>query len=153
MAESKEVVSYDKAELRKITSAFKAMDQEAIDQAKESSSAVADYLKSKILEAAYQTSYIGDDRIAEGSKVSKSSKIGEMSFGFAGQKFSGGGTTQSLWGGYEFGSNRLKQFPRWSGKEGRGSRGYFIYPTLRAEQSYLINLWEESFDKIVKKFN
>jgi hypothetical protein len=153
MAESKEVVSYDKAELRKITSAFKAMDQEAIDQAKESSSAVADYLKSKILEAAYQTSYIGDDRIAEGSKVSKSSKIGEMSFGFAGQKFSGGGTTQSLWGGYEFGSNRLKQFPKWSGKEGRGSRGYFIYPTLRAEQPYLINLWEESFDKIVKRFD
>ena len=76
-----------------------------------------------------------------------------MSFGFAGQKFSGGGTTQSLWGGYEFGSNRLKQFPKWSGKEGRGSRGYFIYPTLRAEQSYLINLWEESFDKIVKRFD
>jgi hypothetical protein len=153
MAESKEVVQYDKAELRAITSAFKAMDAEAIAQAKESSSAVADYLKSKILEAAYQTSYIGDDRIAEGSKVSKSSKIGEMSFGFAGQKFSGGGTTQSLWGGYEFGSNRLKQFPKWSGKEGRGSRGYFIYPTLRAEQSYLINLWEESFDKIVKRFD
>jgi hypothetical protein len=152
MAESKEVVSYDKAELRAITSAFKAMDAEAIAQAKESSSAVADYLKSKILEAAYQTSYIGDDRIAEGSKVSKSSKIGEMSFGFAGQKFSGGGTTQSLWGGYEFGSNKYKQFPKWSGKEGRGSRGYFIYPTLRAEQSYLINLWEESFDKIVKRF-
>jgi hypothetical protein len=153
MAESKEVVSYDKAELRAITSAFKAMDAEAIAQAKESSSAVADYLKSKILEAAYQTSYIGDDRIAEGSKVSKSSKIGEMSFGFAGQKFSGGGTTQMLWGGYEFGSNKYKQFPKWSGKEGRGSRGYFIYPTLRAEQSYLINLWEESFDKIVKRFD
>jgi hypothetical protein len=153
MAESKEVVQYDKAELRKITSAFKAMDQEAIDQAKESSSAIAEYLKIKILDAAYQTSYIGDDRIAEGSKVSKSSKIGEISFGFAGQKFSGGGTTQQLWGGYEFGSNKYKQFPRWSGKEGKGSRGYFIYPTLRAEQSYLINLWEESFDKIVKRFD
>jgi hypothetical protein len=153
MAESKEVVQYDKAELRKITSAFKAMDQEAIDQAKESSSAIAEYLKIKILDAAYQTNYIGDDRIAEGSKVSKSSKIGEISFGFAGQKFSGGGTTQQLWGGYEFGSNKYKQFPRWSGKEGKGSRGYFIYPTLRAEQSYLINLWEESFDKIVKRFD
>jgi hypothetical protein len=153
MAESKDVIQYDKAELRKITSAFKAMDQEAIDQAKESSSAIADYLKSKILDAAYQTNYIGDDRIAEGSKVSKSSKIGEISFGFAGQKFSGGGTTQQLWGGFEFGSNKYKQFPRWSGKEGKGSRGWFIYPTLRAEQSYLINLWEDSFEKIVKRFD
>jgi hypothetical protein len=153
MAESKEVIAYDKAELRAITSAFKAMDDEAVAQAKESSSAIADYLKSKILDAAYQTSYVGDDRIAEGSKVSKSSKIGEISFGFAGQKFSGGGTTQMLWGGYEFGSNKYKQFPRWSGREGRGSKGYFIYPTLRAEQSYLINLWEDSFDKIVKRFD
>jgi hypothetical protein len=153
MAESKEVVQYDKAELRAITSSFKAMDDEAVAQAKESSSAIAEYLKIKILDAAYQTSYIGDDRIAEGSKVSKSSKIGEISFGFAGQKFSGGGTTQQLWGGYEFGSNKYKQFPRWSGKEGKGSRGYFIYPTLRAEQSYLINLWEQSFDSIVKRFD
>jgi hypothetical protein len=153
MAESKEVIQYDKAELRAITRAFKSMDDEAIDQAKQSSSAIAEYLKSKILDAAYQTVYIGDDRIAEGSKVSKSSKIGEISFGFAGQKFSGGATTQMLWGGYEFGSNKYKQFPRWSGREGKGSRGYFIYPTLRAEQSYLINLWEQSFDSIVKRFD
>lgn len=153
MAEAKEVVSYDKAELRAITGAFKAMDAEALAQAKESSSAIADYLKSKILEAAYATSNIGDDRIAEGSKVSKSSKIGEIAFGFAGQKFSGGGTTQQLWGGFEFGSNKYKQFPKWSGTDGRGSRGWFIYPTLRAEQSYLINLWEDSFEKIVKRFD
>ena len=153
MAESKEVVQYDKAELRAITSAFKAMDAEAIEQAKESSSAVADYLKSKILEAAYQTSYIGDDRIAEGSKVNKSSKIGEISFGFAGQKFSGGATTRDLWGGSEFGSNKYKQFPIWSGSTGRGSTGYFIYPTLRAEQSYLIAEWEKEFTSIVKRFD
>jgi hypothetical protein len=153
MAESKDAIAYDKAELRAITSSFKAMDAEAVAQAKESSSAIAEYLKTKILDAAYQTSYIGDDRIAEGSKVSKSSKIGEVSFGFAGQKFSGGATTQMLWGGYEFGSNKYKQFPRWSGREGRGSKGYFIYPTLRAEQSYLINLWEQSFDSIVKRFD
>jgi len=153
MAEVKDGIAYDKAQLRAITSSFKAMDDEAVAQAKESSSAIAEYLKIKILDAAYQTSYIGDDRIAEGSKVSKSSKIGEVSFGFAGQKFSGGATTQMLWGGYEFGSNKYKQFPRWSGREGRGSKGYFIYPTLRAEQSYLINLWEQSFDSIVKRFD
>lgn len=153
MSGSSDVIQYDKAELRRVTSALKAMDAEAIAQAKESSSALADYLKSKILDAAYATSYIADDRIAEGSKVSKSSKIGEISFGFAGQKFSGGATTQMLWGGYEFGSNKFKQFPRWSGREGTGSKGYFIYPTLRAEQYYLINLWEESFNKIVKKFD
>jgi len=85
--------------------------------------------------------------------VSKSSKIGELSFGFVSQKFSGGGTTQQLWGGYEFGSNKFKQFPVWSGREGRGSRGWFIYPTLRDEQPAIIRQWEQTFDKIVRKFD
>ena len=154
MAESKEVVQYDKAELRAITGAFKAMDDEALSQAKEQSSALADYLKGKISSAAgslNSASVAG--RIAAGSKVSKSSKIGEISFGFAGQKFSGGATTRDLWGGSEFGSNKFKQFPIWSGSTGRGSTGYFIYPTLRAEQSYLIGEWEKAFTSIVKRFD
>jgi hypothetical protein len=73
-----------------------------------------------------------------------------MSFGFASQKFSGGGTTQKLWGGYEFGSNKYKQFPIWSGREGRGSKGWFIYPTLKAEQPQIISQWAEAFSQIVK---
>jgi hypothetical protein len=154
MAESKDVVKYDKAELRAIIGAFKAMDDEAISQAKEQSSALANYLQGKIKSAAgslYSASVAAP--IAEGSKVSKSSKIGEISFGFAGQKFSGGATTKDLVGGSEFGSNKYKQFPIWSGSTGRGSTGYFIYPTLRAEQSYLIAEWEKAFTLIVKRFD
>jgi hypothetical protein len=77
-----------------------------------------------------------------------------LSFGFAGQKFSGGGTTQQLWGGNEFGSNKYKQFPIWSGSspKGRGSNGWFIYPTLRAIQPEIIAKWENAFDKILKEF-
>ena len=148
-----EAITYDKAELRSITRAFKAMDDEAISQAKESSSELADYLRGKIIQAASRTSNLLDDRVAAGARVSKSSKIGEISFGFAGQKLSGGGTTQQLWGGAEFGSNRLKQFPKWSGREGRGSRGWFIYPTLRSAQPEIIKRWEESFSKIVKRYD
>ena len=148
-----EAITYDKAELRSITRAFKAMDDEAISQAKESSSELADYLRGKIIQAASRTSNLLDDRIAAGARVSKSSKIGEISFGFAGQKLSGGGTTQQLWGGAEFGSKRLKQFPKWSGREGRGSRGWFIYPTLRSAQPEIIKRWEESFSKIVKRYD
>jgi hypothetical protein len=73
-----------------------------------------------------------------------------MSFGFASQKFSGGGTTQQLWGGYEFGSNKYRQFPIWSGRQGRGSKGWFIYPTLKAEQPQIVSQWAEAFSQIVK---
>ena len=148
-----DAIAYDKAELRAIVRSFKAMDDEAIAQAKEQTSKLADWVRGKIIDAAGRSRNLLDDRVAQGSKVSKSSKIGEMSFGFAGQKLSGGGTTQQLWGGAEFGSNRLKQFPVWSGREGRGSRGWFIYPTLRSAQPEIVRRWEESFSKIVKEYD
>jgi len=145
-------IAYDKSDLRRIYGAFKAMDDEAIAQAKVVSGGLATYVQGKIIQAANRTKNNADDLIASSSRVSKTSKIGELSFGFASQKFSGGGTTQQLWGGYEFGSNKFKQFPVWSGREGRGSRGWFIYPTLRAEQPYIINQWENAFSKILKEW-
>jgi hypothetical protein len=149
---AEEAVAFNKQELRSVLSAFKAMDDEAVSQAKGVSNGLATYLQSKIIGAAASRPNQAASRIAQGSRVSKSSKIGELSFGFVSQKFSGGGTTQQLWGGYEFGSNKFKQFPVWSGREGRGSKGWFIYPTLRAEQPYLIGQWLESFDRILKEW-
>ena len=154
MAED-EVVAFDKTELSALFRAFKNMDQEAIDQAKEQSGALTEYLRGKIIQTAMGR---GQDskaatRIAEGSKVKKSSKIGELNIGYATQRFSGGGTTQMLWGGNEFGSNKFKQFPVWSGREGRGSRGWFIYPTLRKEQPYIVREWENGFQKILQKWD
>ena len=131
-----DAISYDKSQLRSITRAFKAMDDEATSQAKGVSNGLATYLQSK---------------------------IGDISFGFARQKFSGGGTTQinlgkvkggiGVLGGYEFGSNVYKQFPVWSGSGARGgSKGWFIYPTLRAEQPYIVSQWEKGFDQILKEW-
>jgi len=147
-----ESITYDKAQLRGILQAFKGMDDAAVQQAKGVSNGLATYVQSKIISSAGNRPNKAAARVAQGSRVSKSSKIGELSFGFVSQKFSGGGTTQQLWGGYEFGSNKFKQFPVWSGREGRGSRGYFIYPTLRAEQPHIIAQWEQAFTKILKEW-
>jgi hypothetical protein len=141
-----DAIAYDKAELRAIVRSFKAMDEVATAQAKQQTSQLADWVRGKIVDAAGRSRNLLDDRVAAGSRVSKSSKIGD-------QKLSGGGTTQQLWGGAEFGSNRLKQFPVWSGREGRGSRGWFIYPTLRSVQPEIVRRWEESFSKIVKEYD
>jgi hypothetical protein len=148
-----ETITYDKSDLRGIIKAFKAMDDEAVAQAKGVSNGLATYLQSKITSVAGGRPNKAAPRIAQGSRVSKSSKIGEISFGFVSQKFSGGGTTQQLWGGYEFGSTKFKQFPIWSGRGPRGgSAGYFIYPTLRAEQPHIIAQWESAFTKILKEW-
>jgi hypothetical protein len=148
-----DLITYDKADLRGIVKAFKAMDDEAVAQAKGVSNGLASYLQTKIKSTAAGRPNNAAGRIADGSRVSKSSKIGEISFGFVSQKFSGGGTTQQLWGGYEFGSRKFKQFPIWSGPGPKGgSRGYFIYPTLRAEQPHIIAQWEAAFSKILKEW-
>ena len=147
-----ESIAYDKSDLSGIYKAFKAMDEQAVAEAKKESNALATYLQGRIQNTAGDANNKVAPMIAAGSRVSKSAKTGELSFGFASQKLSGGGTTQMLWGGYEFGSNKFKQFPVWSGREGRGSRGWFIYPTLRAEQPYIINQWENAFSRILKEW-
>ena len=142
-----DAISYDKAELRAITRSFKAMDEEATQQAKEVTSELAEYVKQKVILGAGQRNNRASKIIAEGASVRKSSKIGEISYGFARQKLSGGGTTQQVWGGYEFGSRKYKQFPTWSGK-----RGWFIYPTLKGVQPDIVKKWEQAFGKIVGKY-
>lgn len=149
-----EVEAYNRKEIREVVKAFKAMDEVAVDEAKRVSGALADYALGKIKEAAGTRTVATKvaTRIANNGKVSKTSKIGEISLGFASQRFSGGGTTKSLWGGMEFGSNRFPQFPNRTPTLGRGNKGYFIFPTLKAAQPYIIKEWQEAFSKIIKEF-
>ncbi len=89
-------IAYDKTDLRGITRAFKGMSDEAVEAAKKESSNLAEYASQQIkISAATRTvSGTAARRIADGVKVSKTSKIGEFSYGFARQKFSGGGSTK-----------------------------------------------------------
>jgi hypothetical protein len=147
-------ITYDRSELRGILTAFKAMDDQAVQEARTESNAIATYAANEIKVTALgrTVSGTGVRRVAEGVRISKSSKIGEFSYGFASQRFSGGATTQKLWAGLEFGSNRYRQLPRRTPNQGRGNSGYFIYPTLRKIQPELIRKWEEAFAAIVKKW-
>lgn len=143
-------ISYDKDELRSIIRALKALGEEAIEEAKKVSGELAEYALDQIRGAA---STSAQQRIAQGAKVIKSSKIGEIRIGYASQRFSGGGTTQDLWGGYEFGSNLYPQFRPWSGRYKAGSAGKFIYPTLRRIQPQIVAQWEAAFDRILKEWS
>ena len=146
-----EQMGFDRAELRQVYAALKAMGDAAKEEAKRDSNALAEYAQKQISVTA-TTRGKAANKIATGSKVKKSSTTGEITYGYASQKFSGGASTKDLWGGNEFGSNRYRQFPIWSGREGRGSKGWFIYPTLRKIQPYIVDQWTESFDKILKRW-
>ena len=76
-------ISYDKGDLRAITKSFKAMDDEAIKQAQTVSFKLADLLRAKIVSASsgrYKSTKVAE-RVAQGAKASKTSKIGELKIG------------------------------------------------------------------------
>jgi hypothetical protein len=149
-----EFSAYSKRELASLAKTFTVMGEEAVEGARQVSYEIASLAQDKIKAAGYtRTKSAGAVRkVVDGSTVSRSSKTGRLSFGFAGQRLSGGGTTQQLWGGLEFGSDRFKQFPSWSGRFGNGSRGWFIYPTLRAIQPELTLKWMREVNKVVKNW-
>lgn len=148
-----EQVALDQTELRAVFKALRNMSEEAVDEAKRQSGALAEFARNEVIQTSnsLQSRNVAS-RIAQGSRVKKSSRIGEITYGFASQKFSGGATTKDIWGGSEFGSNKYKQFPVWSGREGRGSKGWFIYPTLRRIQPEIVAKWTASFEKILKEW-
>lgn len=147
-------IAYDKRELSQILKAFKAMDEEATKVAANTGYELSQWLFNEIRSAGLQRIVNAEAvrRIVTGGSVSKTSKVGQISYGFARQRFSGGGTTRSLWPGFEFGSKRFKQFPAYSGRYGRGGRGWFIYPTLRKNQPELVRKWEAKFDQIIREW-
>jgi hypothetical protein len=146
-----EQAGIDPAQLRLVYKAFKNMKDGAKEEAKRQSGALAEYAQREVSSTA-QGRGKAAIRIATGSKVKKSSTTGELTYGYASQRFSGGATTRDLWGGNEFGSNRYRQFPVWSGREGRGSKGWFIYPTLRRIQPKIVSEWTAAFDRILKEW-
>jgi hypothetical protein len=153
-ADSVEFSAYSKRELASLAKTFSAMGDESVESARKVSYEIASLAQDKIKSAGYsRTKSAGAVRkVVDGSTVSRTSKTGRLSFGFASQRFSGGATTQQLWGGLEFGSNKFKQFPVWSGRYGSGSRGWFIYPTLRQIQPELTLKWIREVNNVIKNW-
>lgn len=149
-------IAYDQRELNKIAKVLRTMSEEAIADTKRKVQALAERELQEIRRIASSRG-VQAKRVADGGQVKKSSLLGEIKFGFASQKFSGGATTQfntrndakgnrnGIGAAIEFGSGKYPQFPRWSGPmpKGPGSRGWFIYPTIRHLQPTIIKEFED----------
>jgi hypothetical protein len=158
-------IFYSQKELRQISKVLRTMSEIAVAESKKRVQEIAQRELDAIRAVASGRGKVAQ-RIADGGKVKKSSLLGEISFGFASQKFSGGATTQfntrndppgnrkGIGAATEFGSAKYPQFPRWSGPmpKGPGSRGWFIYPTVRALQPTIIKEFEEVILEIRKEF-
>jgi hypothetical protein len=167
MATSTEpLIVYDKKELMQFAKVMKNMSDIAVEETRRRVGELAQRELNEIRQIASSRGKVAN-RVAQGGKVKKSSLLGEISFGFASQKFSGGATTQfntrndpkgsrtGIGAASEFGSGKYPQFPRWSGPmpKGPGSRGWFIYPTIRHLQPTIIKEFEDIILAIRKEFN
>jgi len=167
MATSTEpLIVYDKRELASFAKVIRNMSDIAVEETKRRVGQLAQRELNEIRRVASSRGKVAD-RVAQGGKVKKSSLLGEISFGFASQRFSGGATTQfntrndgkgnrkGIGAASEFGSSKYPQFPRWSGPmpKGPGSRGWFIYPTIRHLQPTIIKEFEEIILDIKKEFS
>jgi hypothetical protein len=164
-ADFQRAFQYDKRELRQIASVIRKMGDEAKEQARAVTSSLVDFAVKEIKSAAASHPRPKQaQKIAAGVRISKSSVIGEFGLGFAGQRFSGGATTQlnegrsagqkGILAGVEFGAIRQKQFLARTPKFGlRGNTGTFIWPTLRRIQPQLIKQWENGISKVIKEWD
>lgn len=164
-ASTQPLIVYDKKELAQFAKVIRNMSEIAVSETKRRVGELAQKELTEIRRIAASRGKVSD-RIAQGGKVKKSSLLGEISFGFASQKFSGGATTQfntrndtkgnrlGIGAATEFGSKNYPQFPRWSGPmpKGPGSRGWFIYPTIRQLQPTIIKEFEDIILDIRKEF-
>lgn len=155
---------YDKGELKKIALVIRKMGDEAKDQARQVTGNLVDFVVNEIKSAARSHPRPKQaSKIADGIRISKSSVVGEFGIGFASQRFSGGATTQlregrtptnGILAGVEFGSNKIKHFLARTPKFGKGgNEGYFIWNTMRRVQPDIVRKWEDSFSKVVEKWD
>jgi hypothetical protein len=140
-------VGFDRQQINDILRSFKAMDDEATDQARQIGGDLAEFAAGKVRDYALGSRYVASRRVANAVTIKRMSKIGEFSYGKKTEKiFSGGASTLDMVYGLEFGAVNYPQFPP------RNKRGYFIYPTLKRIQPEIKKKWVAAFNEIIKRF-
>jgi hypothetical protein len=86
--------------------------------------------------------------VAESIEISKSDKAPSFSIGgrqkVGASAFSAGYVIM----GSEFGSKQYKQFPRRSPSQGRGNRGWWLYPAMSRFQPTIAAEWLKGYEKV-----
>lgn len=165
-------MTVDSKDLRELYDVFKKLDKETNAALREEVWHLSDFMARGIRTAAEyapmpnQARLIADtvrankDRIPNvtvgGSKYLKVSRkgtpgnprprAGQLLFG---SEFGGTATGYGLVPNAT--DNRQRRFPFWSGRYGRGSRGYWIFPTLRKMQPKITHDYHALIDRYIKK--
>jgi hypothetical protein len=86
--------------------------------------------------------------VAESIKFSINDKAPSFSIGGRQKVGASAFTAGYVIMGSEFGANQYKQFPRRSPKQGRGNKGWWLYPAMSAFHPTISKEWLAGYEKI-----
>ena len=149
MAKQIQLVKVDK-DYRGLLKAFGKMDDVAKNDMKKIASALAErganYAKGAASRAPYNVRQAV--AVADSIKISKSDKAPSFSVGGRTKVGSSAFSAGYVIMGNEFGSKDYKQFPRRSPSQGRGNRGWWLYPAMARFQPTIAQEWLKGYEKI-----
>ena len=149
MAKAISLIPVDK-EYKSLLRAFGKMDDIAKNDMKKIAQDLAERGAAYAKGSASRSPYNPKQAVAvsESIKVSKSDKAPSFSIGgrqkVGASAFSAGYVIM----GSEFGSKQYKQFPRRSPSQGRGNRGWWLYPAMSRFQPTIAKEWLAGYEKV-----
>lgn len=143
-------------DLRALLNTFSKMGKAANKDLRDASYAIARDVASELKASAAGANSIGGNSfqaqaVAQGI-VPRKDRLALIRVSGKRQVASGGASVEDLLWGAEFGSSRFNQFPRKSPREGRGNRGYFIFPTLKRLQPKIRRDWVNAVAKVADQW-
>ena len=146
-------------EIRALLKDLNEMDKESKNELKEKVKGISSWVAEEIKTAAsYAPMYKQAMRVAQTTRANKD-RVPSVTIGGSRVKFSGGAVSGDVLIGSEFGAdptsvngqfpNGGRRFPYRSPQRGRGSEGYWIYPTLRLAQPRITREWHEACDDVL----
>jgi hypothetical protein len=149
-------------EIRALLKVLNEMDNESKNELKEKVKGIATWVAEDIKRAAASAPMAAQAmRVAQTTRANKD-RVPSVTIGGSRVKFSGGAVSGDVLYGSEFGAdptsvngqfpNGGRRFPYRSPQQGQGSRGYWIYPTLRANQPRITREWHEAVDNVLSNW-
>ncbi len=86
--------------------------------------------------------------VADSIKISKSDKAPSFSIGGRNKVGASAFSAGYVIMGNEFGSKQYKQFPKRSPSQGRGNRGWWLYPAMSRFQPTIAKEWLKGYEMI-----
>jgi len=167
MADTRETIKIqpDMRDLRDTLKALNTMEKEANTELKDDVQAITMWMAQGIQQAGFaHPVYPKQAAIVARTVRGNRDRIPSVTIGGSKGRVSGGANAGQLLFGNEFGGDRNAygnlnafpnggfRFPPRTDREGRGNVGYWIFPTLKANQTELTDKWKAAVQRVFDKW-